>query len=427
MSIKSIIDGTPARKALYHLISGNAAVLLLQIAGLYVTLSYYSREALSLYTLFVTLTYLSTKLTTLRLPELLIREPDTDVVRSNASAIMTLTVVLTIAVVAVYYLLGLIGVDFQLFDSQRLPVVFPLFSVAVLMNSLSQLTGNLLLKQDKTKQISAGRVLKSGALLIAMVILISQSEYGLILAWVIGSTLETIYHVLVLRSYRLQWSSLSQIKTLIKTNKDIIYYTLPISLLLSVHDNLIVQSLEYFYGPAILAVYAVVDRVLRLPSQIIGGAASQVLYKYGSDTFHQSSADYYKQFGRGVSKISLLFGACVVGCMVLAYPVFDMVFDGKWADASGYLVQYAWWILPFSLMAVLRSVPVMLKQQRQYFLLELALVICIGLATYYAGTHCSIDTYFIIKYGVELVFYILMIWSVIRMVRLRTQSARGSE
>ncbi len=420
-SIRSLIQATPARQALYHLISGNALVFILQIIGLYITLTYYSRSALSLYTLFVTLTYLSTKLTTLRLPELIIREPDEVRVQSSAGAIMTLTILLTCLLLVVYYLLAKAGVHFQLFTDVRLSTLFPLFGLAVIMSSLGQLTANLLLKQDKTRQLSTGRILKAASQVIIMILLISQPMYGLILAWIAGLVMEIVYHVIILRSYPLQWASLTEVISLIRSNKDIIYYTLPISLLLSIHDNIVVQSIEYYYGPAVLAVFAVVDRVLRLPSQIIGGAAAQVLYKYGSDTYHQSSSQYSKQLTRGLRRISVLFGTCVLGCMVLAYPVFDWVFDGKWSDASDYLVKYAWWILPFSLIAVLRNVPVMLKQQRRYFFLELLLVATLGVSLYLVGSRYSIETYFMVKYGVELVFFIAMIWIVMRMVSVRSR------
>lgn len=423
MSLKSIIESTPARKAFYNLVSGNALVFILQILGLYITLTFYSREALSIYTLFVTLTYLSTKLTTLRLPELLIREPDENVVRSSANAILTLILMLSGVILIIYFILARLGIDFQLFDNTQLRSLFPLFAIAVLISSLSQLWSSLLLKQDKTRQLSIGRILKSSTQIITMLVFIAKSEYGLLYAWVFGLIIEIIFSILVLRSYKLSLAPLSSIISLIKKNKDIVYYTLPISLLLSIHDNIIVQSIEYFYGPMVLAVFAVVDRVLRLPSQIIGGAASQVLYKYGSDTFNQSSGQYYKQFWRGLTRISLVFIICVVSCMLLAYPVFDLVFDGKWSDASHYLVKYGWWILPFSLMAVLRNVPVMLKLQREYFLLELGLVICIGISLYFVGSNSGIDTFYQAKFGIELLFFVVMIWSVIKLVKTKTKSS----
>lgn len=390
-------------------------------------MTYYSREALSVYTLFVTLTYLSTKLTTLRLPEILIREPDATEVKSSANAIFTMTVVLTVLVISLYLLLTIFGIDFQLFGRNRFSILFPLFALAVLMSSLSQLWGTLLLKHDKTKQLSTGRILKSSVQVIGMIYFITRSEYGLLYGWVLGLAIELVYSIIVIKNYRLTLTPISNIILLIKKNKDIIYYTLPISVLLSLHDNIVVQSIEYFYGPAILAVFAVVDRVLRIPSQIIGGAASQVLYKYGSDSFNKSSATYYKQYLRGVTRIALLFIVSIAACMLLAYPVFDNIFDGKWSEAPYYLVKYAWWILPFSLMAVLRNVPVMLKQQRQYFLLELGLVISIAVSLYCVGNWYGIDTFYLVKYGVELVFFIVMIWSVTRMVKARALSSNESQ
>ena len=423
MNFKSIIEATPARKALYHLMTGNVLVFTLQIVGLFITLTFYSKEALSIYTLFVTLTYLSTKVTTLRLPEVLIREEDPSEVYANANAILTMTLLLSVGVIGLYFLLTLVGIDFQLFAGSTFSILFPLFALAVLMSSLNQLWGNLLLKHDKTKQISIGRILKSCVQVIVMIYFISRSDFGLLYGWVLGLATELLYAMIIMNKLRLRLTSLSAIGSLISKNRDIISYTLPISILLSLHDNIVVQSIEYFYGPAILAVFAVVDRVLRIPSQIIGGAASQVLYKYGSDTFNQSSSDYYKQFLRGITRVSLLFLVAIVCCMVLASPVFDTLFDGKWKDASEYLIKYAWWILPFSLMAVLRNVPVMLKQQREYFLLELALVMSIGAGLYFVGRQYDIETFYLMKYGLELFFFIVMILSVSRMVKDRATSS----
>ena len=226
MSIRSILEATPARKALYHLISGNALVFILQIIGLYITLTYYSREALSVYTLFVTLTYLSTKLTTLRLPEILIREPDATEVKSSANAIFTMTVVLTVLVISLYLLLTIFGIDFQLFGRNRFSILFPLFALAVLMSSLSQLWGTLLLKHDKTKQLSTGRILKSSVQVIGMIYFITRSEYGLLYGWVLGLAIELVYSIIVIKNYRLTLTPISNIILLIKKNKDIIYYTL---------------------------------------------------------------------------------------------------------------------------------------------------------------------------------------------------------
>lgn len=420
--LRDYIGLTPVRKAFFDLLGGNVIVFAAHLLTLYVILQLYSKEALSQYTIFVALVYLTTKLVNFRLPDSLIREPSMDIVIEHTRHIFTLTIGMTIASALVYGLLVMMGINFQLFVTEDRSIIFGIFVFCVLLNSLNQLFSTLLLKRNKTKQLSYARIVKVGMQLVLTFVLVNIFSFGLILALLGASLIEFICYLIWSQPSHLRLSSLSEVFSVIKSNKDILLYTLPISLLISIHDNLIIQSIEYFYGAGALAVFAIADRVLRIPAAIIGGAANMTLFKYGSDTFHTSPATYLKQFKRGTLRMFVFFIVAAVCCMLLAYPVFTSLFDLDWLPSADLLIKYAWWIIPFSMIGILRSVPVMLKKQKQYFIIELVMVIVLAVAFWVAGNSIDFGGFLQVKFGLELIFYGLMIGVIYYLVKSSSRS-----
>ena len=418
--LKDFIQYTPVRQAFFNLLSGNAVVFLGQLIMLYVILLIYSKEALSQYTLFVAISYLTTKLVNFKLVDCLVREPDMGVVIDYTRHIFTLTILMTAICSIVYWLLIAGGIDFQLFYGEDRMWLFVVFMSYILISSLNLLFATLLLKRDQTKQLSVARIIKVFTQLIFTILFVRSFSFGLIAALLVATIFELVYYVIRSRLPAMKFSRLSDIVEMLKANRDILIYTLPISLLISVHDNLIVQSIEYFYGAGALAIFAVADRVLRIPGQIIGGAANMTLFKYGSDTYHKSPKAYFQQFKRGVGRMSVFFIVAAVSCMLLARPVFTYILNPEWLAASDLLIKYAWWIIPFSLIAILRGVPVMLKQQRAYFFIEVLMVAVLGLSLWFAGDSLDFTTFLEVKFGVELVFYCLMIFAIYLLVRAKS-------
>lgn len=424
MKIKDKFTSTPVRQAFFNLLSGNAVVFVAHLVTLYVILQMYPKEALSKYTLFVALVYLSTKLVNLRLPDCLIREPDLEIVNKNTKHIYTLTILMTAICSLAYGLMIVFGIDFQLFGEEDRSIIFILFVASLLTNSINQLYATLLLKKDMTRQVSVGKIIKVTCQLLMTIILMYTVNYGLILALFVGTFIELIYYIIWLRPPLMGLSRVQDVITMIKSNSDIILYTLPISLLISIHDNLIVQSIEYFYGASMLAIFAVADRVLRIPSQIIGGAANMTLFKYGSDTYHKSPSIYYDQFRRGVGRMLIFFIISSICCVGLATPVFTYIFKQDWFPSAELLIQYGWWIIPFSMISILRSVPVMLREQKNYFLIELLMVISLGIGLWYVGSNGDFESFLSIKYGIEFGFFTLMICVIYYQVKAKTQAIR---
>ncbi len=396
-----------------------------QLILLYVILQIYSKEALSQYTLFVAISYLTTKLINFRLIDGLVREPNMDVAIQYTKHIFTLTIIMTAICSIVYWLLIAAGIDFQLFYGEDQLLLFIIFVGYILISSLNQLFSTFLLKQDQTKQLSIAKIVKVLSQLILTIALVKMFSFGLIMALLGGTLLEMIFYCIWTSLPSLSWSRLSEAIDMIKANRDILIYTLPISIIISIHDNIIVQSIEYYYGAGALAIFAVADRILRIPGQIIGGAANMTLFKYGSDTYHKSPKTYYQQFRRGIGRMTVFFIVAAILCMVLAQPVFTYILNPEWVASSDLLIKYAWWIVLISLIAILRGVPVMLKQQKAYFFIEVMMVVVLGLSLWFAGDTLDFTKFLEVKFGIELVFYSLMIVSIYLLVKSKRNQSNN--
>ena len=65
----------------------------------------------------------------------------------------------------------------------------------------------------------------------------------------------------------------------------------------------------------------------------------------------------------------------------------------------------------------------MLKQQQAYFLIEIVMVLILGLSLWFAGNAVDFTRFLEIKFGVELIFYALMIIAIYLLVRAKSNQS----
>ncbi len=420
---------TPVRKAFYQLAKANVVIFFCQLVSLYIMTQYYSKQQIADLTIFVAVVFLLSKFSNLKLFEGIIRETNQEVAQKTFRSAMTLSLFLAVMISVLFTLCNLFGLHFHLFYAFEIGfwILIVLFSIHLICTSLLPIVSSYLLRKEQFTALTTGRVIKGIIQIALLMVFIETLDSGLIAALVLSTTLQLIITLLLSSVYKEKlFVSLQQVKQSVKANSDLIKYTLPTSLLLSLRENGIVQILQMTFGEAALAAYGVADRILRIPSSIVGSAASETLYKYGSDTFFMQSPNlYWRQLKRGFIRLVGVFTLIAISCFLLAHPVLSGLFDTKWIDAEQILRHYAIWIIPFSILAIFRIIPVMLRQQRIYFVLELLLCLGTIVLVYLASKTTSFEQTLMVKYLVEAFIMTLLIGYILVMVSRQTKSEKA--
>jgi O-antigen/teichoic acid export membrane protein len=111
-------------------------------------------------------------------------------------------------------------------------------------------------------------------------------------------------------------------------------------------------ALAFFYGPAVAGLYALVQKVVVLPTQLVGNATAKVAVI----ELTQRPRSRHPASVRRIFFASLLFsGSVFLPLLPFGGGIFALVFGEPWRDAG----LYAAWLVPF---AVLRFVNVALSQ-----------------------------------------------------------------
>ena len=390
---------------------------------------YYSKGQIAEFSIVTVLAFLCSKFANLKLFDAIIREPDTDIVEDNFTSALSLALYGSVVIGILLGIASSLGIHLNLLfiGKPGYEALLILLLIQIVTSSIIPVVSSGLLKKEELTLLTRGRIVKSIVQVVILVFYITQEgPNGLIIALVLSGLVQVLYYSIGSRELSFQLVSPRQIITTISHNKDILYYTLPTSLLLSLRENAIVQIIQISFGEGALAAFTIADRILRLPSVVLGSAATETLYKYGSDTFYTlSKATFLKQLKRGVIRFALLLLMLAIICTVLAYPVLSFLFEDKWALTSELLWYYSLWIVPFSLVAMMRNIPVMLRQQSTYVILEILLFLITIVGLWIVSQQASFAEAMFFKYFAEAIVMIVIVLSIFNLVNTAAREEAG--
>jgi len=164
------------------------------------------------------------------------------------------------------------------------------------------------------------------------------------------------------------------------------------------------------FSPGIAGLYALTNRVLTLPAQLVGSAIGNV--------FHANAAESYREgklkvlFENVLDKLSM-FAMPMMICLMLAAPqLFSLIFGIEWIEAGVYAQFMAIWLSMVFICSPLSVLFTILEQQKLGMVFQ-AFMLTVRLIVIYVGYIYNDILLTIILFSLSsaIVWFIFLIWS----------------
>ena len=192
--------------------------------------------------------------------------------------------------------------------------------------------------------ISIGRIIKNLFLSLSGIILglyFSTDPIYLILSNVVGMAVFNLFYVVLFilkYSSSIQYFILPQIFKLLKENLDFPKYSLPASIINVLSSQSPVILLKILYGDSIAGIYALVNKIMGAPSQLIANSTAEV-YREKASKLYNMKGDCEKLFLKTFR--GLFFIGIIPFIIIIAFgpSLFSVIFGVEWIE-SGYFARY---------------------------------------------------------------------------------------
>ena len=123
-----------------------------------------------------------------------------------------------------------------------------------------------------------------------------------------------------------------------------------------------------FFGATILGWYSFTFSILLRPLQFIGTSVSQVLYQNISDKYNNNK-ELWPIVRKVIYRLLFLSLPVYIPLIIWGKEIFGFVFGEIWKDAGTYAQIMVPWLFAKSLFSPISSIPIVLKKQKQLFVL----------------------------------------------------------
>jgi len=150
-------------------------------------------------------------------------------------------------------------------------------------------------------------------------------------------------------------------------------YDTPATLLNSISWQLPTFFLTAFFSPAVTGFYALGNRVLRLPMNLLGSSLGQVFYQRATEDHQQGILPVFVEstFGRLVSYG--LFPMLILA--IIGRDLFTVVFGSQWAEAGTYTQILSIWTFFWFVSSPLSTLYYVLEKQDFFLKLNVAIIV----------------------------------------------------
>lgn len=200
---------------------------------------------------------------------------------------------------------------------------------------------------------------------------LSLGSLGLLLATLIGYMVSSIWYIrdfVRLREGVYKNYSKKKNKVLVKEYREFPLVNLPHVALDLGRELLIAVLITYYFGLEIFGLYSVSVMILRMPLTIIGASIGQVFYGEISEMVNQGKSvlPILKK-----TIITLLFLSIVPFSLIYFFgePIFEFVLGSGYSESGFYSEIMAVWLMTLFLIAPTSSLPLVLKRQKEFFLI----------------------------------------------------------
>lgn len=135
-------------------------------------------------------------------------------------------------------------------------------------------------------------------------------------------------------------------------------------------DLMIALFIGYNFGKDVFGLYGHAYAMLTLPLKVIGASISQVFYSKCSELVNEGKSTYELM----IKTMKTLVLLSIIPFSILFFfgePLFSFVFGKSWAASGLYAEVMSIWLLMNFLISPLSSLPLVLRRQKEFFLLSL--------------------------------------------------------
>jgi len=262
----------------------------------------------------------------------------------------------------------------RFYNNALLEGILIFIAPAILFLTLNSILSQWLLRNNKIKILSVSRILQNIIQNCAYLLIgyLGWKESGLIYGWMIGIILPTIYIFIVSREniFPVNFNK----KAAITQAKEHIDFPL-INSMHAFTDIFATQFIIYWlitknYGALYLGLFALMNRFLRAPMNIISSALSQLYYKEASAN-KSNKQEVLKLFKKVIKIIALVSTILLVIILIWGPELFSIYLGQKWREAG----VYAQIMIPAIFMNFLASVvstsSLIFNQQKKAYLFSI--------------------------------------------------------
>jgi len=134
--------------------------------------------------------------------------------------------------------------------------------------------------------------------------------------------------------------------------------------------TLLIFFMSSFFGSAIVGLYALTLRIIKVPTGFIGGSVSQVFYQKASEKY--ANGEEIKPMVIKMLGTLALVSAPVFAVIILFGPsLFAFVFGEGWREAGEYAQILSPWIFLSFIISPVSQIPIIVNRQKENLLISL--------------------------------------------------------
>lgn len=240
---------------------------------------------------------------------------------------------------------------------------------------------------------------------------------GLVLGRFISVLLSSLYLFTTSRkkSPKLLPLKSSELKKILKNNKDFPLYTMPNAALNSISNNLPIYLLESFYSAKITGFYSWSVKIIQGPMGMISSSIQQVFFRKASQLYGEKG-DLYSLTKKMYKRLFLIGILPYLIIFIFAQDIFAFVFGEQWRVAGEYTTYLIPWFFVMFLNSPISSLVLILNKQKTYLIFEVLLFIFRGASIFFGYYYFKEAKISIILYGIVggLVFNLTLLFILLK-------------
>ena len=248
------------------------------------------------------------------------------------------------------------------------------------------------IRKKEFKNIANSQITRSGSLGISQILigLIALGPIGLILGQIVSYfSGNTMLFKTLKNNYKQGYISKEKMKQQARVYKKFPLYSLPGILLNSINLNIVNFLISSFFSITTLGFYSLTQRIIGIPSRVIGSSIGQVYLQEASQSYLQKG-NTQQIFIMTLKKLVILTLPIFLVLYFISEPAFAFVFGEEW-QISG---AYAKILIPLAAIGFINNpltLTLIIHQKQQFLLIYNLYVLIVTLLIFIISSNYNMD------------------------------------